>query len=120
MSCNESTPAQVPLVERLRSVPKDWREMREVGYCAHRNVPYGFMLHEAADEIDRLRALSATQAKTIQSLTDTLALCEQRAGRLQRQVDAINCAVDGYVDGAPDAGPVAKLANEVSLIINPS
>jgi hypothetical protein len=39
-------------------------------------------------EIETLRALSATQAKTIQSLTDTLALCEQRAGRLQRQVDS--------------------------------
>ena len=38
-------------------------------------------------EIETLRALSATQAKTIQSLTDTLALCEQRAGRLQRRVD---------------------------------
>ena len=45
-------------------------------------------------------------------------LVEDRA-RLDVKLHAINLAVDGYVDGAPDAGPVAKLANEVSLIINP-
>lgn len=46
-----ASPCEVPLVERLRSVPKDWREMREVGSCHHRNVPYGVMCHEAADRI---------------------------------------------------------------------
>ena len=45
-------------------------------------------------------------------------LVEDRA-RMEVKLHAINLAVDGYVDGAPDAGPVAKLANEVSLIINP-
>ena len=37
---------------------------------------------------------------------------------MEVKLHAINLAVDGYVDGAPDAGPVAKLANGVSLIIN--
>jgi len=45
----------VPLLEQMRRIPADWREMRETGYCAHQNVPYGRMLHEAADEIERLR-----------------------------------------------------------------
>ena len=35
------------------------------------------------------------------------------------KLHAINIAVDGYVDGAPDCNSVSKLANEVSLIINP-
>ena len=51
----------VPLVERLRSVPRDyctwvaiqWTEDgRETG---HRHIPVGEMMHEAADEIDRLK-----------------------------------------------------------------
>lgn len=46
---------EVPLVEQLRSVPKDWREWREVEHES-RNVPYGVMMHQAADEIDALRA----------------------------------------------------------------
>ncbi len=48
---SEEGACEVPLIEQLRSVPKDWREMREVGPCAHRNVPYGVMLNRAADEI---------------------------------------------------------------------
>ena len=59
----EEQTAQDPLPVRLRSVPKDWREMREVGYCHHRNVPYGVMLHEAADEIDRLRENTVSRAQ---------------------------------------------------------
>ena len=60
MSTNDC--AEVPLVEQLRSVPKDWREMREVGPCHHRNVPYGVMIHEAADTINALRlALAASR-----------------------------------------------------------
>ena len=63
----EEQPVQVPLVEWLRSVPKDWGEMREVGHCHHRNVPYGHMMHESADEIERL---TAANAKLEQELKD--------------------------------------------------
>ena len=49
----------------------------------------------------------------------TLAPLVEDGARMEVKLHAINLAVDGYVDGAPDAGPVAKLANEVSLIINP-
>jgi hypothetical protein len=43
----------VPLIEQLRSVPKEAREMIEEGYCAHRNIPYGRMCHEAASALER-------------------------------------------------------------------
>jgi hypothetical protein len=58
----DNGPCDVPLIEQLRSVPKDWREMREVGHCHHRNVPYGAMLHRAADELERLATPQAAAA----------------------------------------------------------
>ena len=54
---------EVPIVEKLRSVPKHYRtcvaiqwddDGRETG---HRFIPVGYMMHEAADEIERLQAL---------------------------------------------------------------
>ena len=51
---------EVPIVEKLRSVPKDYRTAvaiqwdeygRETG---HSFIPVGYMMHEAADEIERL------------------------------------------------------------------
>ena len=56
---------EVPLVEKLRSVPKDYKtcfasawtaDGREIGYTF---IPVGYMMHEAADEIERLRRMSA-------------------------------------------------------------
>jgi hypothetical protein len=38
---------------------------------------------------------------------------------LRARLDAVYLVVDGYVDGAPDRGAVANLANEVALIIRP-
>jgi hypothetical protein len=55
----ESQACAVPLVERLRSVPIGRREMVEINPTEHRNIPYGNMLHEAADEITRLLKLTA-------------------------------------------------------------
>ena len=52
---------EVPLVEKLRSIPKDYRtsvaiqwaeDGRETG---HRFIPVGYMMHEAADEIEALQ-----------------------------------------------------------------
>lgn len=47
-------------------------------------------------------------------------LAEGENARLKAKLHAINLAVDGYVDGAPDCNAVSKLANEVSLIIDPT
>ena len=38
---SEEQTAQDPLPVRLRSIPRDWREMREVGYCHHRSTCRG-------------------------------------------------------------------------------
>ena len=47
-------------------------------------------------------------------------LAEGENARLKAKLHAINLAVDGYVDCAPDCNAVSKLANQVSLIIHPS
>lgn len=59
MSTPSDTPCQVPLIERLRSVPITAREMVEVGQCHHRNIPYGAMCHEAADRLTQLAVAKA-------------------------------------------------------------
>lgn len=63
-----NTPAQVPLIERLRSVPKTASEWIRSG-LGQRNVPYGAMLHEAADEIKRMGDWIERLQKTTQTLT---------------------------------------------------
>lgn len=47
---------QTPLVDLLRGVPKDGRVMYEWNAGAHQNIPYGSMCHDAANEIERIRA----------------------------------------------------------------
>lgn len=71
----ENTPMAVPLVERLRSVPIERKEMIEVEPCHHRNIPYGAMCHEAADficaqqmEIDRLQKESESDTARMAEL----------------------------------------------------
>ena len=57
---------EVPLVEQLRSIPKDYRTCRAIQWSddgretGHQFIPVGFMMHRAADEIDRLRAAPPT------------------------------------------------------------
>jgi hypothetical protein len=75
----------VPLEEQLRSVPKDAREMVEIGYCSHRNIPYGRMCHEAADAITELRAEIA-RLESVPTSAEIAALCTFGLG-YQRQVD---------------------------------
>lgn len=44
----------VPLIERLRSVPRDQRQMVEIERFHHRSIPYGQFCHEAADALEEL------------------------------------------------------------------
>ena len=54
---------EVQIVEKLRSVPKDYHtcvatQWSESGFeTGHRFIPVGYMMHEAADEIERLQIL---------------------------------------------------------------
>ena len=53
----------VPIVEKLRSIPKDYRTCVAIQWSesgletGHRYIPVGYMMHEAADEIERLQIL---------------------------------------------------------------
>ena len=52
---------EVPLAEQLRSIPKDYRTCRAIQWSedgretGHQFIPVGFMMHRAADEIERLQ-----------------------------------------------------------------
>lgn len=60
-----------PLLELLRSVPIESCQMIEIHATEHRNIPYGRLCHEAADEIERLQAARASsEAKAAQDVGD--------------------------------------------------
>lgn len=64
MSEHSDDACEVPLVERLRSVPSDARAEVEVGYCHHRYIPYGRLCHDAATKIRYFEAeLAAANAE---------------------------------------------------------
>lgn len=64
MSEHSDDACEVPLVERLRSVPSDARAEVEVGYCHHRYIPYGHLCHDAATKIRYFEAeLAAANAE---------------------------------------------------------
>lgn len=56
---------EIPLVEKLRSVPKDYRTVVAIQWAedgtetGHRFIPVGYMMHEAAGEIEALRKQNA-------------------------------------------------------------
>lgn len=58
---SEGGPCEVPLTEQLRSVPKDFRTSRAIQWSedgretGHQYIPVGFMMHRAADEIEKLQ-----------------------------------------------------------------
>jgi hypothetical protein len=51
---------EVPLIEKLRSVKKDYRTSFAIQWAedgtetGHRFIPVGYMMHEAADRIEEL------------------------------------------------------------------
>lgn len=64
MSEHSDDACEVPLVERLRSVPSDARAEVEVGYCHQRYIPYGRLCHDAATKIRYFEAeLAAANAE---------------------------------------------------------
>ena len=88
-------PAQTPLLELARSVPKDLRGEWEIQWAddgrptGHSMAPVGKYLHDMADEIDVLRhklvaekAIREHQAKRIETLEAAL----RRQSRRLRQV----------------------------------
>jgi len=53
---------EVPLVEQLRGIPRDYRTSREIQWAqdgtptGHQFIPVGFMMHRAANRIAKLEA----------------------------------------------------------------
>lgn len=55
--------SEVPFIEQLRSIPKEYRVCRAIQWAqdgsetGHQFIPVGFMMHRAADEIERLSTI---------------------------------------------------------------
>ena len=84
-------------------------------YTLHLNETETIRFFAEADRLIAAHCAAAT-AKERQARE----LAEGENARLKAKLHAINLAVDGYVDCAPDCNAVSKLANQVSLIIHPS
>lgn len=104
MSEHSDDACEVPLVERLRSVPSDARAEVEVGYCHHRYIPYGRLCHDAATkiryfeaelaaanaEIDRLKAGGcARDQSTTQFCSEAVTLAEKLRAAQKERDDAL-------------------------------
>jgi len=53
---SDQQPKQTPILGLLRDIPADARMSYEVNPTHHQSIPVGVLAHQAADEIDRLRA----------------------------------------------------------------
>jgi hypothetical protein len=76
-----TVPEQTPLVELLSSAPKDGRVMYVWPDGASQNIPYGRLMHEAADRITELEQQLADKAKQIVTLRSLLARASEVIGR---------------------------------------
>lgn len=85
---------EVPFLEQLRGVSADLRSCVPIQWAedgretGHRFIPYGYMLHRAADEIESLRAaLTAARQQQAEAQKDRDNLYEElKAARQQRWV----------------------------------
>lgn len=75
----------VPLIEQLRSVKPTDRVWIDESPTSGRNVPYGRMMHDAADEIERLQAARAAAPAPHPTLSPTH-FCKD-CGAFWRQCD---------------------------------
>lgn len=93
---------EVPLVEQLRSIPKEYRTVRAIQWSedgretGHQFIPVGFIMHKAADEIDRLNALlsesvahSATAPLKMPSMDEIQLACGELTAGEKRTVRAV-------------------------------
>lgn len=100
---------EVPFVEQLRSIPKDYRTCRAIQWSddgretGHQLIPVGFMMHRAADEIERLKAAaSPTEADQRDAARYRYAKDHLFVGTVHDDV------MDGWSDDAIDAAMSAS------------
>ncbi len=79
-------PCEVPLVERLRSVPQTAHQVLELSQTKGRSIPYGPWCHEAADEIDRL-------SMGPHSCSDS---CQRPMCMMRRDLEALRTATEPF------------------------
>jgi hypothetical protein len=122
---------EVPLVEQLRSTPKDYRTVRAIQWSedgretGHQFIPVGFMMHRAADEIDRLNALqSSAPASASGELLDAVRFIADCAPELNMsnydhdQVAELNsamCEIYSLLNAAPLPAATASSERAVAL-----
>lgn len=67
----EQQACEVPLVEQLRGIPKDYRTCRAIQWSddgretGHQIIPVGFMMHRAADMIEALKSATPANARAV-------------------------------------------------------
>ena len=82
-------PAQVPLLEQLRSVPNEAREWRaEPDGNGHRNIPYGRLCHEAADRIASLESTEPASKLALLARDDRIQKLDTELGLARAQIAA--------------------------------
>ena len=69
---SDQQPKQTPILDLLRDIPADARMVYEVNPTHHQSIPVGVLAHQAADEIDRLRAERDDNAWWRKELADKL------------------------------------------------
>ena len=106
---------EVPLVERLRAVPKGYRtwiasQWAENGAeTGHTHIPVGIMMHEAAAEIESLKAQLAEANNNHESVIEEWKAAMREVERLQAEISECR---DKALEEAAQAGRGAVLASE--------
>lgn len=78
--------SQTPLLDLLRAVPADARQVYEHGPTHSQNIPFGRLAAEAVAEIERLRAYAAA------AVAKERELCAKVCESYGRNVTTVTCA----------------------------
>jgi chromosome segregation ATPase len=81
------------IVDRLRAEAEDWTEMH----------PYRDFLHEAADEIERLRAATAALEETLRVARSDLEIEAHDAKNMAARLDELEAALAQNTAGLTEA-----------------
>ena len=82
------TPCEVPITEKLRSVPSDYRTCRAIQWSddgretGHQLIPVGYMMHEAADKLDLLERENNALREQVAEKEAALAVCVETIRRI--------------------------------------
>lgn len=116
-AATDSQPCEVPLIEQLRSIPRDFRASRPIQWAAdgtetgHQFIPVGYMMHRAANQIAKLQArLSEREPVDRNAVLEEAALeCEKYQDNVaDRLADYSNHWQHGAAAGAEDCSEAIR------------